>query len=223
MTNIEGSSGIQVHRFGNSYLISASERLRRIVSVQAGNAASVNPLINAGFYAYVPADEVPRVIISRGTIRTTVIGSSGGSFASLDSGGTGTIGPLSFTDLTDGSTGYIIFRYAQTLSTSTNYTVGYDGDVDFGVPDHYFVQIEGGQKETTEENSIDVDGTLYRYALQFVTELPNPVTASMYIPICRLTVSDAGIPSVKQIHIGDIVIPIAMQPSITSVTTDYND
>jgi hypothetical protein len=213
----EGRGGIQVHQVGRRILIT---RKREGVIAEAGvggGAVPVHPLAGMGFFAYTTSGDTPSVVISSGAVRLQF----NQGFSNLDSDGDDVMDPVTLTNFTPGTSGYLVFRYAQALREDVSTAVS-GGLFDFGFPGElYSLTVVGNANSTTEESTTveDEGGILRRYAMVFLADLPEPSSAYFHRIICRITVSTDGQPSVQQVHIGDILVPVGYSGFVTGISS----
>lgn len=208
---LTGRSGINVEGESPDYLVSKNAGVITVGGVQS---APFDPFRNIGFYSYASGDAV---VIAKGQVIVRFPGSEGGGFSYLD-----TFIPLTtFTDLTPGTEGYIVWRYAQSLTTQGVSTIASDQDIDFGDPSANYIMTVEGETYFTGGESNSVNGS--RYAYVFLGEQPEPSQLFFNQIICYVSVNTFGIPTVRPIHIGDINVPLGLKAVVSDTLVIEND
>jgi hypothetical protein len=209
----EGTGNIRVHQKGSRVLI--SRKVRGEIEQSEVSIPSQHPLIGAGFYAYAVKGDNPSVVISSGALRIAFPQ----GFSEVDSSGEGVMPPMVVTNFAAGTSGYLVLRYAQNTGDALSMFVA-SSSLDFADPGVlYTINVTGNQETTGTESATieDQDGVLRRYAVVFMTDPPVP-TANVYQRvICRIEVDAAGQPTVYQVHIGDIQVPLGHSGFVTNI------
>jgi len=211
LSSLIGGNGIDVDDSGKNWIIS-----NRGVGVDdgfgGGATTTVDPFAGKlGFYAYSTGTDV---IISAGQVLVRTPSDQAGAFASLDSG----IPQTTVSGLVPGQSGYVVFKYAQSLSGYIENSTAQDAPVDFGDPSQdYLVQFSTGYQPTNQESNT-VNGQ--RYGFIFSLDVPHPSKQFFQCIICEVDVATDGRTTVRPVHIGSIDVPIGYIGNISDFLVD---
>ena len=220
--NIVSSGGIKASRAGGRIIISGVRRAGIVA-----RSSNPHPLADMGFFASVNGSGVT---IAPGALRVTLSGANPyGVFAEVNAGGDGVMDPIYVSGFTPDTDGYLVFKYARLFISGVgggNSSGVSPGGIDFGDPGGTYYFGERTAVDTNDHNGyVESPAGVFdqNFAVVFEEEPPPPSEGEFRRIICRVTVGAGGVPSVHQVHIGDILVPLAHSPRISDIYSGYDD
>lgn len=209
---LEGNGGITVNGSQRDFLISKDDTGDDLIP--GLDITQEDPFLGIGFYSYAAGQTV---IINKGHVWVHFPATDGGGFSILDGG----IDLKTFTDLTPGTSGYIVWKYGQVLQEMGVSSFTSDGDVDFGDPSTNYGVTETVITDATGGETNEVNNARYGYV--FVTERPAPSRRFFQQIICEVDVNTFGFTTVRPVHVGVINVSLGMTGKTIQFVASPND